>query len=119
MRFLPTIHIYSILSLTAIGTGGTGFTHPAGGDAAEIPREVHIKRAQHVTSGQEYDASVLAARMGADLFEELDLTAREPGVDSAEFNARTNEDPGERPPQSGGYNYQQGCGIPLVRSTFL
>ncbi|KAJ7455446.1 hypothetical protein FB451DRAFT_1277845 [Mycena latifolia] len=103
MRLLSAIHLSSILSLTAMaaptgfGSGGTGFTHPAGGDAAEISREVHIPRAQHD------DASALAVRMGPDLFEELDLTAREANVE-AEFNGRAmpNEDIGDRPPKSGG-----------------
>ncbi|KAJ7455511.1 hypothetical protein FB451DRAFT_1373202, partial [Mycena latifolia] len=102
MRFLSAIPLSSILSLTAmaapssgVGAGGTGLTHPPRGDI-EISREVHIQRAQHD------DASALAARMGPDLFEELDLTAREANVE-AEFNERAlpNESIWKRPPGSG------------------
>ncbi|KAJ7455465.1 hypothetical protein FB451DRAFT_1373176 [Mycena latifolia] len=67
MRFLSAIHLSSILSLTAVAAP---LTHPARGDAAEIPREVHTQR-------QEYDSAALAARMGAELLEEFDLTARD------------------------------------------
>ncbi|KAJ7455557.1 hypothetical protein FB451DRAFT_1373234 [Mycena latifolia] len=101
MRFLSAIHLSSILSLTVVAAPLTRLSR---GDAAEIPRDVHIQRAQHATSGQDYDASVLAARIGADVFEDLDLTARdsEPDVE-VEVNARVlSEAPKDRKAPSGG-----------------
>ncbi|KAJ7445339.1 hypothetical protein FB451DRAFT_1293126 [Mycena latifolia] len=62
MQFRSAIYVSSILSLTAVAAP---LAHPSRGEAlAAISREAH-------------DAPILAARMGGDVFQELDLTARE------------------------------------------
>ncbi|KAJ7433645.1 hypothetical protein FB451DRAFT_1313523 [Mycena latifolia] len=70
MQLPSAIYVSLILSLTAVAAP---LAHPSRGDAlVAISREAH-------------DTPVLAARMGGDVFQELDLTAREVEI---EVNAR-------------------------------
>ncbi|KAJ7446130.1 hypothetical protein FB451DRAFT_1567953 [Mycena latifolia] len=86
MRLFSAIYI-SILSLTAIAAP---LTHPSRGDAPEIKEMAR----------QDHDTPVLVARGGSDVFEELDIIARDPDVE-VEVERR-GEDPDERDPWSGG-----------------
>ncbi|KAJ7655340.1 hypothetical protein B0H17DRAFT_1099245 [Mycena rosella] len=92
MRLLSAFYVSYLFSLTVFAAP---LNHTPGGAIAEIPREDH-------------DSPVPAAHMSGDVFEKLDLTARESDVEDNLSDTNTFfEDPALRTAQTTG----SGCVI--------